>query len=418
MSFSTINNHINPFSKGFSQATRDFENLTTIQKIITIALSVITGLATILLGGMGGFATFKALVDNFKIEKSLKEPNSTTDKIDQVVIPKKKPDDNNISSEKFSNEKPFLNKLPNVISSDDIKNLSSEELLNKCEGISLQNTLINVAHKKMDKYDLELFSRLGKMKESEQKKLLELAINNPEKFTLVASGIARNNSHTISQTCELLELCNWPSQALKEHLLPQLISELVFKNGIAWDNWKAGYVDTDESGFRCYRLLINTQNIFGNCDFTTQSKPISSYLAKAIGLIIQHTAESHIIELKDNSKNTDKEDLRIGIEVAISQFMKTRFPASMIAPILPYIKNLPGLVSLELKDLGNGFNDEHADDLLAILNSQPLLQQVTINVDGMSEQKKKEFVNEMNEILNKRARKKPSLEEFLSHQKI
>src|SRR6185369_1989738 len=81
---SKVNNQINPFSKGFSQATIDFTDLTHKQKIITVAASIIMGLATIFLGCIGGFATFKALVDAFKVERMPRGTNPTADKTDQL----------------------------------------------------------------------------------------------------------------------------------------------------------------------------------------------------------------------------------------------------------------------------------------------------------------------------------------------
>ena len=85
------------------------------------------------------------------------------------------------------------------------------------------------------------------------------------------------------------------------------------------------------------------------------------------------------------------------------------------------------MVSLELSEDGmsnplevsygkisNGFRNEHAEDILDILKAHPFLQKVKINVQGMSEEKRKEFLNEWVNIWENPSRfKKPSPEELL-----
>ncbi len=404
MTFSTKNNQINSFSKGFCQAMRDFYSLTEEQKIITD-------------------------VDTFKAEKMPKGTNPTADKIDQLGQKILTEDNDQVIPEEKTT---------------DVKNLSSEELLERCTGIPLQNNLLKSSSSDDDEVsedqqeiNNELVKRVSKMQESEQKGLLEQANANPEKFALVALGVSMNSRYVVSRTCKFLEQCEWPSQKLKEQFLPELVSLLILENGIAWDNWELGFVKTGESsnllnvpGFCCHRILINTKKIFGHGDFTINPKPISPYLAKAIGLAIKQVADAHVLELKEKlEKGVDKkDDLRIGVEVVIGQFMETRFTASMIAPILPHLKNVPGMVSLELSDVGvrnpwdpisgkksNGFNDDHAEDLLDIFRSQPYLQKTKINVDGMSEEKRKEFMSEWVKIWGNADRfQKPSPKELLS----
>lgn len=387
------------------------------------------GLATIFLGGIGEVATFKALVDAFKVEKIPKETNPTVGQITQL------------GREILNNqEEPLISQKKK-----DVKSLSSEELLEKCTELSLQNnslksSLSEEVSKDQQEINRELIERVGKMPESKQKELLEQTKANPQKFALVACAVAMESKCVISRTCKFFEECEWPSQELKEQLLPELVSSLVEKDGIAWDNWKSGFVKTGESsnpfeapGFQCHRILINTKKIFGRSDFTRDPKPISPYLAKSIGLAIKQAADAHVLELKQKfEKGLEKEDqLRIGVEVVIGQFLETRFPASMIAPILPYLKNIPGMVSLELSDVGvgvgnpgnatseensNGFNDEHVEALLDIFRSQPYLQKIQINIGGMSEEKRKEFVAEWTKIWEENPARfqKPSPEKLFS----
>ncbi len=100
----------------------------------------------------------------------------------------------------------------------------------------------------------------------------------------------------------------------------------------------------------------------------------------------------------------------------------------MIAPILPHLKNIPGMVSLELSDLGvsnpwdapsskpsNGFSDQDAEALLDIFRSNPHLRKVKVNIEGMTEEKRKGFTAEWLEIWENPSRfKTPSPKEFLA----
>jgi hypothetical protein len=75
-----INGYINPFSDRFKQATEEFTNLKRFEQFVTISLTIITGLGTLFFGGIGGFATFRLLVDRFKIKKLESPYNETINK--------------------------------------------------------------------------------------------------------------------------------------------------------------------------------------------------------------------------------------------------------------------------------------------------------------------------------------------------
>lgn len=376
MKFSTINNQINPFSKGFSQATIDFDHLTNGQKIFTVALSALMGLATIFLGGIGGFATFKALVDTFKAQKIQPGTDETADKTDQLG-------------------KEILNE------ETDIKKLPLETLLQMSTASLQDNKLIlDDQDKDQEEINYRIAIKVGHSTREEQKYWLDQTKGNPVKFALVSYGIAKHSSYVISKTCEFLEECEWPNEEMKEQLLPDLVSSYIVKEGI--------YISPGETivpGFKeCYCISLNTRSIFGRGDFTSNSQPISSCFAKAIGLAIKQVADSL--------------DEGIVFEVVIGQFRETRFTASMIAPILPYLKNIPGMVALDLMDVQNGFNEEHADVLLDIYRSQPNLQVIKINI-WMSKEKKAQFDSERSKILKENLEKlsqvqNPSQDELLS----
>jgi hypothetical protein len=74
----SINGYINPFSDRFKQATQEFAALSGFEQFVTVSFTIITGLGTLFLGGIGGFATFRALVDKFKIKKINSSHDKTT----------------------------------------------------------------------------------------------------------------------------------------------------------------------------------------------------------------------------------------------------------------------------------------------------------------------------------------------------
>lgn len=414
MGCSAVKNYVNPFSKEFGQAVKDFKKLTTCQKIVTVALSVLVGLATCFLLGIGGFATFKALVDAFKIEKKERVANAATQNVDRL------------------GQTTLETGLPEQ--KIDPVRLPLAELLKRTSGVPLENNLLRLTNSEkdvtdeQDKINSAIIAKVQRMPSDEQQKLLAEFKDQPEKFALIAMGRALEKD-VIANTCEFFEQCEWPSHELKETLLPQIVTMAIQQNGIAWDNWNAGFVETGPStdflnvpGFACHRIFIHTRKIFGCGDFTINPKPISPLLAKSIGEAIKSVALAHISELKEKMESGGvKENQRIGIEVVIGQFMETRFPASMIAPLLPYLKDVPGMVSLKLSDVGvrnpedevsgknsNGFCDEHAEALLEIFRSQPHLMQTKINIEGMSEGKVEEFMREWNQIWKDRPFQKPS----------
>lgn len=420
MDLSKINNQINRFSTGFSQATKDFNKLTAGQKILTVALSSLMGLATIFLGGIGGFATFKALVDKFTAKVLPKGADPAADKIDRL--------------------RGKIKDGPTVVITPEayVKELSFDQLLEKTKGLPLHDNQLKMIllkssnEKKSPDQEMqnvireEIWLRVNDMSPGDQQKALEKAKSYPEKFALLAHQIANSHKYTAARNCEFLENCEWPSEELKENLLPALIEYDILKHGgIDWKNFDWGFVRTG-IGFSCNRIYINSKNIFGTGDLTRDSKPISPLLAKAIGLAIRRAARISMDKLKDDVNKGEK-NLKIGVEIEIAQSEELRFPASMIAPLLPHLKNIPGLVSLTLSDVGvtnpfnprsvtnypNGFTDEHAEDLLNIFRTSPYLQIAQINIDGMSEAKQNEFMSEWVKIWNT-PRKTPSSEELLA----
>lgn len=70
MKISRLNGYINPFSIDFKQSVKKYRHLRSQDKALTLCLSILAGLGTLFLGGIGGYATFRSLVENFNNKKS------------------------------------------------------------------------------------------------------------------------------------------------------------------------------------------------------------------------------------------------------------------------------------------------------------------------------------------------------------
>jgi hypothetical protein len=146
-----------------------------------------------------------------------------------------------------------------------------------------------------------------------------------------------------------------------------------------------------------------------------------------MGIAIQDCAIAAVEELKQKYRDgkTD-ENTKIGFNLVIMQFLECCFPCTMVAPLLPYLKKLPGLVGLEINDVGGSglttaegqqrgyaFTDEDAPTLLEILKTNPHLFHVKININGMTKGVENQFVQEWQAIIATRQR--PSaIQEFLA----
>lgn len=71
-----LSNYINSFSKEFYTSMQGFQKIPLERKILIIALSVINGLSTLFLLKVGGYATFKSLVDVFKAQSKSCDPTA------------------------------------------------------------------------------------------------------------------------------------------------------------------------------------------------------------------------------------------------------------------------------------------------------------------------------------------------------
>jgi hypothetical protein len=127
-----------------------------------------------------------------------------------------------------------------------------------------------------------------------------------------------------------------------------------------------------------------------------------------MGIAIQDCAEAAMKELKqkyDDKKTDDR--TKIGLNLVIGQFTECRFPCSMVAPVLPYLQKIPGLVGLEIADVGgsgrgHAFRDEDAPALLDLFRTNPWLFYVKINTNGMTPEKQTQFVKDWQLIITDR----------------
>jgi hypothetical protein len=235
MECSTINDYINPFSDGFLYATVDFENLTRAQKITTVVLSILAGLLTFFLLGVGGFATLKLMVDHYKVEESESD-------ISDVVV---------------------------------VENLTLEQLI---AGESQKET------------NTEIRKRVSLLPESEQKSLLE-QVKNEKRFKLIAKCVARK--HLASRTCEFFEKCTWPNETLKKEFLPDLIKISLLSQPHEGITEETGFIQTGEAsppkGFHCHSIVIHTQNVFDVHEFGV----VSPYLVDSIVWVVTEMAKEY-----------------------------------------------------------------------------------------------------------------------------
>lgn len=387
MNFPKISGSVNPVSQGFDSAAKAFNDLTPHKQRIVIALSVIAGLATLYFVAM---KVYKSWFDPSRVDSTPQGTNSTL-KADR--------------------------QMPKV--QIDVKNLSLDELLERSTGIPTESGKEVKVSDEQKAINEEISQRVAVMNEQGKREVLKQVKSSPKKFGLIVTLLTLNSRSTVTALCQFLDSIEWPSAELKEEHLPELLVADIVQKGIAWDNWESGFIEKIESVtpfktkiFECHRLLIHTQNILGHGHFTD---PIPSYLAKALSLVIKRAAEGDIKKLKE--KIGGQEKFRIGIQLVIGQFVETKFTASVFAPLLPYLRDVPGMVSLGLSDIGTsspqgGFSDVHAEGLLHLIRSQRFLWQVSIKTSGMTEGKEREFMGELEKILAGRCH--PSAQQLIN----
>lgn len=118
--------YFNPFSNEFKQAAEDFGHLSTLKKITVVALSILSGLATFFILGLGSCAVFRLLVNAFTPQQNRVSSISDSDYPDlppsqEEII---------VSEESFSYEEDSVYLSPES---------SSEESIDECDTVIEDN---------------------------------------------------------------------------------------------------------------------------------------------------------------------------------------------------------------------------------------------------------------------------------------
>lgn len=259
------------------------------------------------------------------------------------------------------------------------------------------------------------------------------ALSAPDKFDNLAAAAVLMSPYIPRFTAAIFEKLEWPSEEFKKEVLPKYLGMKIVNPEYCCISYQDDFINfgsTESSdGFCTNRVVLITKNIFGTGDFTNQPKLIPESVAQTIGFSIRLIGELLIKDLKEHKETgTINRDTNIGMRVVIGQYMECRFPASVLSPLLPYLTNVPGLVGLELSDVGvrtphdditvaktgHGFGDEDAEALLDIFRTNPHLTQVQINVDNMSPAKLKEFLEAWQNIWTDRQFTPPQIEQILA----
>jgi hypothetical protein len=237
--------------------------------------------------------------------------------------------------------------------------------------------------------------------------LFALAKGDPERFTIIVNLVIAFSNYCPRFTAAVLEKIEWPSETFKQMSLPAYLAHFIRSSFVSWqdDSIEINPCPNQESTFfYTDKLVIVTKNIFGHRDFIENPSALSPSLAQGIGIAIQKEAKAAMEDLKQkySDQQTD-ENTNIGINLVIAQYQECRFPCSMLAPVLPYLKKIPGLVGLEIVDVGgsgqHAFRDEDAPALLEIFKTNPHLFHIKINVSAMTPETQKQFVEEWQVIM-------------------
>ena len=272
----------------------------------------------------------------------------------------------------------------------------------------------------------------------------------PEAFKKLAISVASDRTTIPAFLCHFLEtLDSWPTLAMKKELMPRLATIMIDTQRCLIAS--SGFVSTDNvfnstNGFMANKVLIDAKRIIGAGDFTQtlpacfQEGQISDYLAEAIGLRLKAYGARVVKDLaQTHDQGKLKEDSPVGFGITLSQATECRFNAKMFIPLLAHLRNIPGLIYLDLHDVGSysaldfeaglkavgelppeaqeaartllmewkekvdtGFGDKEAALLLDIIDSNPYLITVKWNTARMSPEGAQAFTSNWGNILARR----------------
>lgn len=239
------------------------------------------------------------------------------------------------------------------------------------------------------------------------KPIFEELQGDPAKFQDLALAVAQKLPYIINFKSEFLENLPWPSEDLKNQMVPTIISD-VMKDALVWQTGTIG-----QGNIQTYKVVLDMRKIIGTGDFNQNPTKISEMSVKGFRILVEDLSKAIREELKESmEKKTDMSQQQIGFEISVGQFFECRFPASLVAPLLECLCNVPGLLKLDLTDIGislqgekndTGFGNEHAEALLNIVRTNPYLQELLVQTPGMTPEVQAQFDQEWADILNKRS---------------
>jgi len=212
-----------------------------------------------------------------------------------------------------------------------------------------------------------------------------------EQFGKLVVGLGMRWKAPQLQFARVIEQVTFPSEELKSQILGALIS----MRGVILqrDSDHLLNLETFDS-LPLFELNVDVQALFGYGDHTEDPAVLPESYAKALADTFKSAA---VHCLKEESK---------GVTVRIGQQTECRFSAAMVRPILAHLTNIPGVIRLDINDigveLGIGFVDEDAEALLQIVRSNPLLRDFRVNTNSMTMEARNAFHAAVNELIDQR----------------
>ncbi len=227
-----------------------------------------------------------------------------------------------------------------------------------------------------------------------------------------------HSGYCLGFTAAILEKLTWPSKDLKEEILPLCMALYIESTfGYSYGDSRISLGKEEGKEVRVIKIEFPTKKIFGSKNLVEDPTDIPDSLACAICEAIDGRM-THLFKREHNRRSQDVEQrsaipaAQIGFQVSMSSL-----PSSMLAPILLFLGNMPGLVSLELSEWGThyscspfepeehskeGFTDTEIPVLLQVLKKNAHLGHLSIDLGGMSEEGRTKFIEEWQKLWENR----------------
>lgn len=237
----------------------------------------------------------------------------------------------------------------------------------------------------------------------------------PTKFVDLAMFVSDILPYTIHDLDQFFNGLIWPTEELKEQKIPEILALRMSKKAVRYD---VGQIKYGNNGhMKTFRAVVDPREIFGLGNFNQNPLLVSNSVVKAFRLLVEQLGHKACDQLKQAlRKDLSLENKKIGLELSINPYTECDYPASMITPFLAPLCQVPGLVKLDLSNIGTqtennlnslGFGDQEADAILEIVRTNPYLQEFMIETPGMSVDVQKQFDLDWKDILSKRPAYQP-----------